>query len=132
MNYVDIQAVESQLVDVTVTAVPLGVRTSSGYSSLPFANQQFTELHQMQNRCQLPSTALSTVPVLVNKSTYDPNTNVSKYSQLLMILEEMGRDIRPTYSGSRSSTERLKRGIVHARILIRECLLEAEIRPGGN
>lgn len=50
----------------------------------------------------------------------------SKYSQLLAIIEELGKDIRPTYAGSRSSAERLKRGIVHARILVRECLMETK------
>ncbi|XP_034935101.1 cyclin-dependent kinase 2-associated protein 1-like [Chelonus insularis] len=50
----------------------------------------------------------------------------SKYVQLLNVLEELGRDIRPTYAGSRSSAERIKRGIVHARILVRECLVETE------
>ena len=43
-----------------------------------------------------------------------------------MVLEEMGKDIRPCYAGSKSSSERLKRGIVHARILVREALLEVE------
>jgi len=50
----------------------------------------------------------------------------SKYAQLLAVIEDMGKDIRPTYAGSKSSAERLKRGIVHARILVRECLLETE------
>lgn len=50
----------------------------------------------------------------------------SKYAQLLSVIEDMGKDIRPTYSGSRTSAERLKRGIVHARILVRECLMECE------
>lgn len=50
----------------------------------------------------------------------------SKYSQLLAVIEEVGKDIRPTYAGSKSSAERLKRGIVHARILVREALMEAE------
>lgn len=54
------------------------------------------------------------------------NNGLTKYAQLLAIIEEMGRDIRPTYTGSRSSTERLKRGIVHARLLVRECLMETE------
>lgn len=54
------------------------------------------------------------------------NNGLTKYAQLLAVIEEMGRDIRPTYTGSRSSTERLKRGIVHARILVRECLMETE------
>lgn len=50
----------------------------------------------------------------------------SKYGQLLAVIEELGRDLRPSYAGSRSSAERLKRGIVHARILVRECLMETE------
>lgn len=50
----------------------------------------------------------------------------SKYAALLAVIEDMGRDIRPTYAGNRSSTERLKRSIVHARILVRECLMECE------
>ena len=55
-----------------------------------------------------------------------PPPGQSKYAQLLAVLEEMGKDIRPTYAGSKSSAERLKRGIVHARILVRECLMETE------
>lgn len=61
-----------------------------------------------------------------------PTSNLSKYSQLLMVIEEMSRDIRPTYSGSRSSAERLKRTIVTARILVRECLLETERQQSGR
>ncbi|KRY07155.1 Cyclin-dependent kinase 2-associated protein 1 [Trichinella patagoniensis] len=41
----------------------------------------------------------------------------SKYSQLLAVIEELGKDIRPTYSGNKMSAERLKRSIIHARIL---------------
>lgn len=63
-----------------------------------------------------------------------PSSNVNfssvpgqgKYSQLLAIIEELGRDIRLSYAGSRSAAERLKMGIQHARILTRECLLETE------
>lgn len=55
-----------------------------------------------------------------------PTPGQSKYIQLLGVIEELGRDIRPTYAGSRSSSERIKRGIVHARILVRECLVETE------
>lgn len=34
----------------------------------------------------------------------------STYSDLLSVIEEMGREIRPTYAGSKSAMERLKRG----------------------
>lgn len=82
METVDIQAVESKLSDVTVTAIP------------------------MKQSLQQPGQ--------------------SKYAQLLGVIEEMGKEVRPTYAGSRSSAERLKRGIVHARLLVRECLVETE------
>ena len=51
---------------------------------------------------------------------------MSKYNQLLGVLEEMNKDVRPSYAGSKSSAERLKRGIAHARVLVREALLETE------
>ena len=72
-------------------------------------------------------------PGTPNQTAFDPAASAqyrqpaqSKYSQLLAVIEDMGRDIRPTYSGSKSSAERLKRGIGHARILVRECLIETE------
>jgi len=52
--------------------------------------------------------------------------SMSKYAQLLAVIEEMGKDLRPTYAGSKTAAERLKRGIVHSRILVRECLMETE------
>lgn len=51
----------------------------------------------------------------------------SKYSQLLKVIEELGRNIKLTYAGSRISIERLKLGIIKARMLVKECLLETEI-----
>ncbi|XP_077461614.1 cyclin-dependent kinase 2-associated protein 2 [Stigmatopora argus] len=53
-------------------------------------------------------------------------TQGSTYSELLSVIEEMSREIRPTYAGSKSAMERLKRGIIHARALVRECLAETE------
>ncbi|VDM78333.1 unnamed protein product [Strongylus vulgaris] len=69
----------------------------------------------------------------------------SKYQQLLAVIEELGKDIRPTYTGNKICAERLKRSIAHSRILVRlivltfdaqlllsdignfrECLIEAE------
>lgn len=39
----------------------------------------------------------------------------SKYAELLAIIEELGKEIRPTYAGSKSAMERLKRGESGAR-----------------
>lgn len=52
--------------------------------------------------------------------------NISKYCQLLNVIEEVGKDIRPSYAGSRSSAERVKRAIMHARTLVKECIAETE------
>ncbi|XP_018577056.1 cyclin-dependent kinase 2-associated protein 1 [Anoplophora glabripennis] len=93
METVDIQAMESKLSDVTVTAIP-ALSQKVNHSQTTIANKQ------------------------------DPGQ--SKYAQLLGVIEEMGREVRPTYAGSRSSAERLKRNIVSARILVRECLIETE------
>lgn len=95
METVDIQAMESKLSDVTVTAIPI----TPNKSSVVIQNQN-------------------------SLSKQDPGQ--SKYTQLLGVIEEMGREVRPTYAGSRSSAERLKRNIVSARILVRECLIETE------
>ncbi|KAJ8948803.1 hypothetical protein NQ314_008351 [Rhamnusium bicolor] len=101
METVDIQAMESKLSDVTVTAIPMILNKS-------------TPPNQSQ--------ALAVTSTTNNKQ--DPGQ--SKYAQLLGVIEEMGREVRPTYAGSRSSAERLKRNIVSARILVRECLVETE------
>lgn len=157
----DIQAVESKLNDVTVTAIPMTSSNSSQHQYQQHHNQQQHQQLQITNKMQLtqqqikqlqqlqqqnlimptqhsaqsmdsattrvsadittPFTSVNSIPSSVTSSS-----SLSKYAQLLAVIEEMGRDIRPTYSGSRSSAERLKRGIVHARILVRECLVETE------
>lgn len=75
---------------------------------------------------QTPPPPASSVNTLPSTKQTGVAQSQSKYSQLLGVIEDMGRDIRPTYAGSKSSAERLKRGIVHARILVRECLMECE------
>lgn len=53
-------------------------------------------------------------------------SNMTKYNQLLALIEELGKDVKPTYTANRNCAERLKRGIIHARVLVRECLHEIE------
>lgn len=110
MEAMDIQAVESKLSDVTVTAIPM-----SGKSS-----------HKDLTHVGSAHTTISSVPAASPSSNGKDKDGMSKYAQLLAVIEEMGKEVRPSYSGSRSSAERLKRGIVHARILVRECLIETE------
>lgn len=116
MEAMDIQAVESKLSDVTVTAVPMNCSSKSLHK----------ESHQTGINNISQATISSVSGVSSSGGTKDKDNSVSKYAQLLAVIEEMGKDVRPSYSGSRSSAERLKRGIVHARILVRECLIETE------
>uniref|UniRef100_A0A1I7YQP0 Cyclin-dependent kinase 2-associated protein 1 n=1 Tax=Steinernema glaseri TaxID=37863 RepID=A0A1I7YQP0_9BILA len=55
-----------------------------------------------------------------------PQVQGSKYNQLLAVIEELGKDIRPTYAGNKLCAERLKRNLIHARILTKECVVEAD------
>lgn len=141
MNAMDIQMVESKLSDVTVTAIPMLNRSNSTVQSQqPYQQQQqlqHLQQQHLQQQTQQSSSSVITTQTSANITTPMTSTNnipssvtsnsgLSKYAQLLAVIEEMSRDIRPTYTGSRSSAERLKRGIVHARILVRECLLETE------
>jgi len=71
------------------------------------------------------TTAATVTTPSATPGALDPQSQ-SKYQQLLSVIEEMNKDIRPTYAGSKSSAERLKRGIVYARILVRDCLMETE------
>lgn len=105
-----------------------------------------------------PSPPSSLPPCLPCQAMKPPGApgSQSTYSDLLSVIEEMGREIRPTYAGSKSAMERLKRGtepgggplctspppqpgprcltscrpppsgIIHARALVRECLAETE------
>lgn len=85
------------------------------------ASRAYESLGSLYGQAALPG-----LPGSSNSSSANGPAQSSKYTQLLAVIEEIGKDIRPTYAGSKSSAERLKRGIVHARILVREALMEAE------
>lgn len=80
--------------------------------------------------CSAESTASATIQICTTSwytLLYIIHIFIDSFDFLIAaVIEDMGKDIRPTYAGSKSSAERLKRGIVHARILVRECLLETE------
>lgn len=147
----DIQAVESKLNDVTVTAIPMSsvaankqsnsnhqkYGTSANHmsyaqqqnliqSAIQLAQQQQLQQQQQQrqkqdqmNRLLAESTSLTVNNLGQNvyqSQSSQQNNGLSKYAQLLAVIEEMGRDIRPTYANGRSSCERLKRSIIHAKV----------------
>lgn len=85
------------------------------------------------------------------KTSHQPLPS-SRYNELLRVIEELGKDVKPTYAGSKNAGERLRKGtgtkdvsiscvlnikfkfflcrtfkgILHARALVRDCLLETE------
>ena len=63
-----------------------------------------------------------------NLMQQQPRGGVSqqRYAELLAVIEELTKDIKPTYAGNRMAAERLKKGIALARTLARDCRLEAE------
>ncbi|XP_018650835.1 deleted in oral cancer 1/cdk2-associated protein-like [Schistosoma mansoni] len=62
----------------------------------------------------------------VNYPMMPPMDDLNKYAHLLQVIEEMGRDIKPTYANNKNAAERLKKNIHTARILVRECVSELE------
>ncbi|XP_078316821.1 SH2 domain-containing protein 4B-like isoform X3 [Crassostrea virginica] len=108
--------------EVRATPSPNQMRRGHGSAAqaMQLSQQQLLQLQQ-QHLQQLQTQQLQQTQQLVQQ-----HQSQSKYTQLLAVIEDMGRDIRPTYAGSKTSVERLKRGIVHASILVRECLMECE------
>uniref|UniRef100_A0A7E4V9V8 BHLH domain-containing protein n=1 Tax=Panagrellus redivivus TaxID=6233 RepID=A0A7E4V9V8_PANRE len=86
------------------------------------AQQQHQQQQQQQAQASIPSVSAQ----LPQYSVPAPPPGGSKYNHLLLIIEELNKDIRPTYAGNRNCAERLKRGLNHAKVLIRECQLELE------
>lgn len=103
--------IESKLNDVTVTAIPMSGTSLNKLQQLPqnltLSPPAMTITTRISADITTPLTSVNSIP-----SSITNTSGLSKYGQLLSLIEEMGRDIRPTYSGSRSSAERLKRGKV--------------------
>lgn len=71
-------------------------------SATPPASQLYSSYGQSNNGLGL------------TQSTTSQGSGLSKYAQLLAVIEEMSRDIRPTYAMGRG--DRLKRLIIQAKV----------------
>merc|ERR1712129_196440 len=85
-------------------------------------NQQ--QSNHFGNSSHNQQTSVTNIHHSTTSSSSKPNH--TRYQQLLSIIDEMGKDIRTTYLSNKNSTERLKRGIASARILIKDCQLNAK------
>lgn len=48
------------------------------------------------------------------------------YNELVRMIAEIGKDIKPAYTNSRVSTERLRKNIMVARGVVRECFSDLD------
>ncbi|XP_070571441.1 uncharacterized protein [Ptychodera flava] len=81
----------------------------------------------VQSAGSLPrNTSFTMTPSMLGALQEPGQPSQSKYNELLSVIEDLGRDVRPTYSGSKTSMERLKRGITYARVLLQQCKVEVK------
>ena len=93
-----------------------GANTASLTSNILLANQQILQ----QGVAAAAQTAKS------NPVKSRGGVSEQRYAELLAVIEELTKDIKPTYAGNRMAAERLKKGIALARTLARDCRVEAE------
>ncbi|XP_062517978.1 cyclin-dependent kinase 2-associated protein 2-like [Corticium candelabrum] len=56
-----------------------------------------------------------------------PKLLETKYTHLMSSVEEMGKYVKPCYSGSKISVEKLRKEIQQARALTKECLATVDL-----
>ncbi|KAJ8664330.1 hypothetical protein QAD02_005992 [Eretmocerus hayati] len=62
----------------------------------------------------------------LNNASMKLTNGMSKYAELLDVIEELGQHLRPSYAGHRGSAEKMRQGVIRARVLVKECLIETE------
>lgn len=114
---------------VVTASKATGVPAPSGNSYNTTAN---TVQQQPQQVATLPQYHIALAPPSNNgggtaaMGASQLSNTATKYNQLVAMIEELAKDVRPTYNGNRNCAERLKRGLTHARMLSRECVIELE------
>ncbi|OZC08474.1 hypothetical protein X798_04535, partial [Onchocerca flexuosa] len=83
--------------------------------------------HTIQQLTSNQSSATATLPQYSVPAAQV--SGASKYTQLLSVIEELGKDIRPSYTNNKICSERLKRNIIRARILF--CSLVLHEKPAA-
>lgn len=48
------------------------------------------------------------------------------YNELLRVISDIGRDVKPAYTCSKISTDKLRKNIMMARTILRECQADLE------
>lgn len=95
-----------------------GANTANLTSNILLANQQILQ----QGVAAAAQQQTAKAPPVKSRG----GVSEQRYAELLAVIEELTKDIKPTYAGNRMAAERLKKGIALARTLARDCRVEAE------
>ena len=106
----------------TPSTHPSSVATPSS-AAVPSAAAIPTAAHHPQ--ISATNILFSHQPSFVDPSMGNPQHS-TKYAQLLAVIEDLGKDVRPAYATSKTASERLKKNIQVARNLVRECIVEVD------
>ena len=112
-NVADLEKLKSLLASA-------GANTANLTSNILLANQQILQQGVAAAQAAQQQAAKS------NSVKSRGGVSEQRYAELLAVIEELTKDIKPTYAGNRMAAERLKKGIALARTLARDCRVEAE------
>ncbi|KAI0986867.1 hypothetical protein GJ496_008035 [Pomphorhynchus laevis] len=86
------------------------------HEQVPVKSTNSADSKTLQNQMQTTMPAEENPPAALSK----------RYNQLLQLINEMGRDVKSNYSGNKAAADRLKRNIIAARSIIRDCQIECD------
>ena len=95
-------------------------------AGFPSQSPGFNVTHSASHHSSLAANSPSMTAATVGGVGVKPQSSGARYQQLLSIIDEIGKDIRPVYMGNKNSVERLKRAIASARVLVKDCQIECE------
>jgi hypothetical protein len=99
-------------------AVYKGPILSSGGTGTPRGGSPLTVAGTSNSRTSSPA------PTYTDE--IKPNALEEKYEDLLSIVGDMSREVKPAYTGNKASVERLKKSILMGRGIVKELLNEVE------
>lgn len=99
---------------------------NTGINASNLASNMFLQNQQLLLQQGVAAAAAAKPQNLMQQQQPRGGVSQQRYAELLAVIEELTKDIKPTYAGNRMAAERLKKGIALARTLARDCRLEAE------
>ncbi|XP_074598663.1 uncharacterized protein LOC141853279 [Brevipalpus obovatus] len=128
---------QAMMANELAAAAAAAVGSGMDYGIDPRLNQTLVAQYQNFLNTNAPTLVMtsSNIPLYpgcnqgampVPNQTNSNGNSTPKYTQLLAVFEEMNKDIRPIYAGSKTAAERFKRGILYSRLLIKDLIDETK------